>query len=345
MAHNLPTEHEIVRADQYLALGLAALERESVLPKVFTMINGDRFKGAPSTFGSGAQLGQAVNHKLARVAAPARDYNWRTRTDPIVLDRIGTVTQQIILNQHIYHGVAVTNEQLTFDLTDFAAEIALPQAEALREKFEANIVKGLEAAPFKVTNANAAEADDPYKYALKLRALLNKQGTPDSGRVLLVGDDVETWLLGTDRLSRLQETGSTDALRRATLGDIAGFRVVRSSLIAPNAVYALHPSALLVANVAPDLPLGHNYASRQAYNGMSMLLVRDYDQAFQQSRSVISTYFGINSVNDELTKATQADVDAGRASLVGAPILDADTGNPTVTGKNVRGAKGTVTLA
>lgn len=345
MAHNLPTEHEFVRPEQYLNIALAALERDTLLPRVFTLFDGAAFKGAPSK-GVGAQLGNVLNYKLARIAAPAREYDWRTRTAPIILDRIGTVTQDIKLNKHIYHGVPITNEQLTFDLKRLGEEIVQPQVDQLRDMYERAVVKGLEEAPFKVVNANVASTVDPYKYALSLRKTANRQGMPQNGRILLVGDDVETWLLESDRLSRLQETGTTSALLRAqVIPNLAGFQVVRSSLIAPNAVYAVHPSALLVANVAPDLPLGEIRAARNSYKGMSFLLTQDYDPTFQQSRSVLSTFFGINSVNDELVLATQADVDDPAqpdVQFVGQPVFDAD-GNPQVTGKNVRGIRGQIT--
>lgn len=341
MASNLPNEHEIIRADQYINLALAALVRDSVLPRVFTILDGNRFKGAPSKTAGGV-LGQALNYEMDRVAGPARDYDWRRRVDPIILDRIGTVTQQILLNKHIYHGVAVTNEQLTLDITNFGTQIATPQAKALREKLERAIVDGLQTLPFKRTDLDAPATIDPYRYALNLRRVLNAQGTPEEGRVLLVGDGVESWLLESDRLSRLSETGSTSALRQATLGDLAGFRVVRTSLIGEDEVFAMHPSAMLVANLAPEQPLGNVYAARQGFQGMSMLLTRDYDTSYQQSRSVISTYFGINSVNDDLKRATAEDVAANRAQFEGQILFDAD-GNPQVEAWNVRGARGKIT--
>lgn len=337
MAYNLPGEHEYVRPDQFINLGIAALEDRAKLSRVFTRINGDIFKGAPAEDSDGGQLGQKVNYRLGRVASPAREYEFRTRTDPIVLGKIGTVTEAITLDQHIYHGVPVTNEQFTFDINRFSAEIAEPMADAVVELAESKVLAALAAAPFKTTNANADNSGgelDPYLYALSVRNTLNKQGTPKRGRVLLVGSNVEQWMLGSDRLSRLSEIGDTSALRQATLGDLAGMTVISDEAIGDNDIYAVHRSALLIANVAPELPLGVPYSARRVADAWSMLLTYQYESRWQQAVAVLSTYLGVNSVNDELTRDAET----------GGVVFDAN-GNPTTTGKNVRGLKGTYTPA
>lgn len=331
MAYNLPGEHEFIRPEQFVNLGIAALDELTVLPRIFTRINGDIFKGAP-TEETGGVLGQKVNYRLRRVASPATEYEFRTRNNPIELGKIGTVTEAITLDTHLLHGVPMTNEQFTFDVTRFSQEIVVPQAQALVEELESRVVAALAAAPFKVTNANTnatADGVEPYKLALKLRSVLNKQGTPRDNRILLVGTNVEQWMLEDDRISRLPESGTTAALRRAVLGDLAGFTVIASDAIGENDYYAVHPSALAIANVAPEQPLGVPYSARQTADGWSLLLTYQYESRWQQSVSVLSTYLGINSINDELQRDAET----------GGVVFDAN-GNPQTTGKNVRGAKG-----
>lgn len=333
MAFNLPGEHEFIRPEQYVNLGIAALDEGSVLSQLFTRINGDVFKGAP-TVDEGGVLGQKVNYRLNRVASPAKDYEFRTRENPIELGKIGTVTEAITLDTHVYNGVPITNEQLTFDVTRFAEEIVDPVTTTIVERLEGKVASALESAPFKVTNANAAAsgsgATEPYLLALKLRRQMNKQRAPKRGRFLLVGTNVEHWMLTDDRMSRLSETGTTAALREATLGRLAGFTVIASDMIGENDYYALTPSALLIANVAPELPRGVPYSARAVSDGWSMLLTEQYESRWQQSVSVLSTYVGINSVNDELLLDADGNIDFD------------DDGNPQTTGKNVRGVKGTL---
>ena len=121
---------------------------------------------------------------------------------------------------------------------------------------------------------------------------------------------------------------ATSAFRRATVGQIANFTVVKSNRLTANEIFAVHPSALVLANVAPENPQGAVYSSRRSYRGYGLRVLRDYDPNFLRDRSVISTFTGISSVNDEY----QTDANG--------LVLDVN-GDPTLTNKNVRGARGT----
>jgi len=311
-----------IKAEKYAALAVGALDLKAVLPQVFTKFDGGAFVGAED---------DTVTFKLPGVTQ-ARDYEWRTRTNPIVLDKIGRTKISIKLDTHTYSAVPITDEELTLDLSNFALEILNPQLVAVLERLEGKVMAGLRAAPFKVTNLAAAAADDPYDKALDWAQVLDDQHTPADGRKLLLGSNAWKWLMKSDSLVKYDPSQAQSAYRRATSGEIAGFEVVKSSRLAPNEIFAVHPTALVVANVAPENPDGATYSARQQYAGYGVRVLKDYDPNFLRDRSVVSTFTGVNSVNDEY----QTDANG--------LVLDAD-GNPQITGKNVRGAKGTFTPA
>lgn len=313
----------VIKPEKYVTLAVAELYRESVLPNVVTRMSGEVFRGSE---------GDSVTY-TGTALTQARDYTWRTRVDPIVLDRITRPKTSISIGTHIYSAVALTDEQLTMDITDFTGEVLQPQLVAVRERLESKVVAALAAEPFKTTNLNAVAADDPYKFALKARNVLNKQGTPQGNRVLLVGANVETWILQSDSLVKYDPAQATTAYQEAGLGRIAGFNVVTSALIPENAIYALHNSALVLANLAPAVPQGVTYGATRSFQGYGMRVIRDYDSNFLQDRSVVSTFSGIAGVRDELA------LDVNKAL-----ILDAD-GFATYNNVNVRGAKGVFTPA
>lgn len=311
-----------IKAAQYAALAVAALNRKTVLPQVFTRFDGRAFVGA---------LDDTVTFKLPGVTV-ARDYEWRTRTNPIVLDKIGRTKVSIKLDTHTYSAVPITDEELTLDLSNFNVEVLTPQLQAVIERLEGKVMAGLRAAPFKVTTLDADAADDPYEWALGASATLDTQGTPSDGRKLLLGANAWKWLMMSEALTKYDPAQAQTAFRRATIAQIADFDVVKSNRLAPNEIFATHSSALVLANVAPGNPDGAVYSASQAYEGMSVRVLRDYDPNFLRDRSVVSTFTGISSVNDEyLTDSNGL-------------VLDGD-GNPQITGKNVRGAKGTFTPA
>jgi len=313
-----------IKAAKYAALAVAGLQRDSVLPNIVTRFDGGNFVGAQN---------DTVTFRLPGVTT-ARDYEWRTRTAPIVLDKIGRTKIDIILNTHTYNAVPITDEELTMDVQSFSSEILLPQLTAVRERLEAKVVTALRAAPFVNIALNAATADDPYKFALKARRVLNTSGAPQSNRVLLVGANVEEWILGSDRLQKMDPSGAQSAYREAVLARAAGFDILTSSLVGDNDIFALHPTWAVLANVAPSVPEGVTYGATRQYEGYGLRVIKDYDPNYMRDRSVVSTFTGIASVNDEYATTGSAETRA--------LVLDAN-GDPTFTTKNPRGARGTFT--
>jgi len=291
-----------IKPARYAALAVAALNRRVVLPNVVTKFDGAAFIGAED---------DTVTFKLPGVTQ-ARDYEWRTRTNPIVLDKIGRTSIGIKLDTHTY------------------SEVLDPQLNAVVERLEGKVMAGLRAAPFKVTTLAAAAADDPFDKALEWEAILDASFAPTDGRILLLGSNAWRWMAKSESLLKYDPQQANSAYRRSLLGQIANFTVVKSQRLQPNEIFAVHPSALVLANVAPANPDGATYSYRTQASGYGVRVLKDYDSNFLRDRSVVSTYTGISSVNDEYL------------TDVNGLVLDVN-GNPQITGKNVRGAKGTFT--
>ena len=113
-----------------------------------------------------------------------------------------------------------------------------------------------------------------------------------------MGADVETAFLSTPLLVRADTSGSTAALRDASIGRIAGFETFVSQYLDPDTAYAIHRSAFVLANMSPVVPDGAPYGASQAYNGYAVRWIRDYDPMYLRDRSVLSCLVGCSSVND-----------------------------------------------
>lgn len=317
-------EHTFLKSEKYVTLGLAALDQLALLPNIFKRISGDAFKYARN---------DTITWTTGRVTT-ARDYTWRDRVGPIILDKIGQTETDIKLDKHIYQGVAVTNEQRTMDVKSMAAEVIAPQVEALVAKAEGKVILGLRAADFKSPLPAVYENTDPWKWALRVRALLNAQGAPRGNRKLLVGAAAENWLLNSDRIVPATATPETSrAVREAVIGRIAEFDIVPVPALEDDEIFAVTSDALVIANVAPQPPEGAVSSAMLRERGWGLLHTYNYDWAYQQNTSVLSTFLGVNSVNDELK--------VRRNPQTKLPELELDDeGNPQHTGKNVRGATG-----
>lgn len=318
-----------LKPEKYVAMSIAALEAKATLPFAFTRFNGDSIKGAKDD--------TVAVFKTPGITR-ARDYEWRSRTAPIVLDRIARTQTAIKLGEHVYNAVPVTDEEMTLDVTNFAQEVVAPQATAVVNRLEGKILRALETkAGFKYTNLDAAEADDPYDKALDWSTVLDGQGTPSDGRKLLVGANVKKWIMKSEALLKYDLQQANTAFRRAQFGQIANFDVVSSPLLNPNAIYAVHPSALVVANIAPLVPNDGGYGATMTSGGWSMRVVRRFEMNYAQTISMLSTFVGVEPIKDELEMEKD---DQG----IPAPKLD-EEGEPVYTGKNVRGASGLFTPA
>lgn len=316
-------QNQYLKAKKYAAMIVGALERDTVLPMAFTRFDGNNFRGAE---------GDTITFRLPGITK-ARDYEWRTRNNPIVLDLISRTVVSIKLDTHMYSAVPITDEENTLDLESYAQEVLLPQKEALAERYESKVVTALRAVTWSGAAIDAAEEDDPYKWALAVKAKLDAQGTPASGRTLLLGSNAFNWVMTSDQLRMYDPSQALTAFREATVARMAGFDIVDAGLsLGPNEIYAVHASALVIANLAPDIPSGAVWGARARYKGFSARVMRDYDTNFLRDRSVVSTFSGISSVNDEYQRDTNG------------IVLDTE-GTPVITGKNARGAKGTFTPA
>lgn len=320
----LDAEHTIIKAEQFTELGVEGLKSRAWLPPVFQMFPGDRFKGA---------LNDTLTFPTQRFTI-AGEYEWRTRLQPVQLQRIGTTYATVKLDKHLVQAVPITNEQATMDIKSFGQEIVAPQVRAMIVEQNSQIMNALRSAPLAVTNINATSSDDPYNVAVSAHMALSRAGVPDSGRFWIVGDNVEEWLLRSEFLSNPARGGGDALVQENVIGRIRGFNVVKgSSLVGENEMYFGHKSGLLVANVAPEAPFNVPNSSRVSADGFSLMGTLTYSDAYQSSVSTLSTFMGVNSVNDEL----QLDEN-------GLPVFD-ENGDPVLTGKNVRICSGTFSVA
>jgi hypothetical protein len=309
---------------------LPLLQRQLVAPFVVTRIDGQNFKGAK---------GDTVNMRIPGLTAVARDYEWRTRNNPIVLDDIeGLASMPVKLNKHVVSATALTDEHLTMDEISLTNEVVGPQVEAIAADYEAKVVAGLRSAAVHPDLVLTPSLDtDPHLAAIESKRLMDsKKVAPTSGRVFLIGSDVAAAWLASDRLSQYTSTGQegTPALRDAIIGRLAGAPVIEHNGLNPNEAYYLSPSALLLANLSPVIPNGVVSGAQLSNNGYAMRLIFDYDAAYLRDRSVVSSYLGLNDVRDERTADGKWIYEEG--DLDDDEYPTGATVNPVGTRKNVR---------
>jgi hypothetical protein len=305
------------KADKLVRMALGVMEKQLVSPYLTTRIPDGAFVGAK---------GDTVTLNIGGLRAKARDYEFRTRTNPIVMDDIeGEGGIAFKLDKHVVSATGLTLEQLTLDEINLLNDVVGPQATAVAEDLEAKVLAKFATIPWKRTFEITADTD-PHLAAVEARRLLNADKVaPDSGRVFLIGSDVEAAWLASDRLSKYDSTGQdgTPAMREAIIGRLAKAPVVSLASLPADFIWYGHRSALALATVAPVVPRGAT-TGRQGVskNGFAGTWIMDYDPNYARDRSVFHAFAGLTDIRDER--------DAN------GDLLD-PTGEAYATAKNVRG--------
>ncbi|MFJ9671084.1 P22 phage major capsid protein family protein [Streptomyces sp. NPDC101221] len=315
---------EFIKQQQKLvAAALPLLKRSLILAGFIDRQSAADFKGAQ---------GDVLNIRRPAVLAARSEAITRSKTRSIQTDNIVESAIQVKLDTHVYSAVDITDAEATLDVENFAAQILAPQVESIASDLDLKVRDALETLPA-LTDANGTPVaigreTDPeaqakkIRFAIpKLRKHLNANHVPAGGRVLLVGSEVEAALINDPHLTKLDESGTTDALREASIGRLYGFTIVGSDVIDPDTMIAVHPTAFKLAMIAPVAPAGAAYAASQSANGVAMRYIRDYNSDKAMDRSFLSVYSGISPVLDPLVNARGQYVDAA-GEVIANPTAD-----------------------
>lgn len=279
-----------LKAAQIVEAAALLLAREIVLPRLVWRQPDDKFIGA---------LDDTITLRVP-IRRTARTRVMRSTT-ALVADDFTEVGVPVKLTTHVYDLLNMKDEELTLDLVDFAANVLQPQMAGVAEGMEGVIASTLAAAPAAGTVGFAEATDDPYEVLVDAGKELNKLNVPRAGRVFLAGANVEAALLKSDRLSRVDQSGSDDALREATIRRVAGFTIVGSNAVDEDFASAFHQTAVAFGNVAPALPDGAPMKARTSIAGLALRYLRDYNPTNATGpvdRSLVDAFVGAASVNE-----------------------------------------------
>lgn len=289
-----------LKATRIAAASLGLLEREIILPRLVWRDAGGDFSGA---------FGDTISLRVpSRTTARTRTFRGARPSASegngvIVMDELQETKVDLTLDTAPYSAVAITDEELTLDITNFGEQVLRPQVRAVGEAVENAIAAEMVGATYptghNLTMNSDPDAEDPFDTIVDARVALNKANVPMSDRFLVVGADLEGVFLKSDHLNRVDASGTDSALRNATIGRLAGFEaVVVSNALPANVGFAFHRTAYVLSMRAPVVPDGATYGASQSFEGLAMRWIRDYDFRNVQDRSLIDTYIGTNIVAD-----------------------------------------------
>lgn len=296
MAHTWITQAPLVTKT-----ALETFTHLAVLPQLV-------YRDAEADFAGKA--GTVVNVKRPTPDVPTNDFTMSASTRVITAQNVTESSFALTIDTNRGSAVDLSDEELTFTVEDFTRQVLLPQVRGLVKAISADLATHM------VTATNAGQltlATDGSDFLAKVtaaRKFLNNNDVPDDDRVLLVGADVEELALNLSILTEVDKSGSPEALRNATIGRLRGFNVVLSKDLPADVAIAMHRTAFSLVTRAPAVPDGVVYGASLASDSIAMRHMKDYDSAALVNRSILNTYYGIDSILDggTMKRAIQLDI-------------------------------------
>lgn len=196
---------------------------------------------------------------------------------------------------------AVTTEDLTLKIDDFAGRLLNPAMEAINQAVDAKLGTLL-------TDVSIGSVNEIGPQAIvEAGRYLSVKKVPKSGRSAVFSPRATADLLRSNLFVAVQESGSTDGLREASIGRKFGFDNYESQVFATGGV-AFHNTAVALVSRTLQAPAGVD-PSRVAienYKGLGVRVVYQYDINKKQDVVSIDMLTGFKII--DANRAVKVDV-------------------------------------
>jgi hypothetical protein len=278
----------VLTAQGISRVALALLVRRLALPRTFTMVPGEEFAGSN---------GDTIT---VRVPQPGVSLVQAAKGDALVPADVDEVPVDITV-RHLYHLKNVSDQELSMELEDFARQVTRVQVAAVATGAENEVATAINDQDDDATIefAAVADPDDTKAVILAARQRLGENDVPPDGRWFAVSPDIATRVLSVPEFTKVNESGSDQALRRAVIGTLYGFTFVESPAIEAGAAAAYHQSGGAFGLRVPVRPRGATDSASLVEQGIGLRHVFQYDASTAQDQSLVSTFAGASIVADD----------------------------------------------
>ena len=287
----------VLTAKGIAGLSIPLLNRLLVLPRTASLVSGDEYMGP-----NGGTV-------TVRVPQPSTS---RTQASPgaaLTADAMNEIPVDVSLS-HEYHLTNITDQDMTYNLENFAEQITLPQVRA--------VAAGAEQKMYDVMNSLAVEAVTTYEFdtsapasgsedletrrvLLLARKYLSDAKCPAEDRWLACGSSVYNRMLKFLTPTAVSVDPTSDALRNAIVGRVYGFNVIEAPGLDTAEAVAYHKSAFAFAFRAPMNPKGAAESYVVTDQGISLRQVFQYNPGTASDQSLISTFCGAAAIYEDGT--------------------------------------------
>jgi hypothetical protein len=236
----------------------------------------------------------------------AEEFN---RAAGITLQAITESSTDISIDTIANVSVPVTDEEMTLDIADFKTQVLNGMVVAIAEKIDGDLAELLVDTANGVGGGGVAsgvsEPTDAYRTAL---AKLGRSKIPLTDRYAVLSPEAHADVLGEDKLIKVNESGSSNALRQAIIGDLLAFVNYTSGVLgagpgdrgqADGVAFHKQAVALVVRPLNTPKGLAASQVAREDFNGLSMRVVYSYNNNKKQDEVSVDVLYGKKALRPE----------------------------------------------
>lgn len=290
MANDFITPSVIAR------LGLATLYNTTVLASLVWRDFDSSFTG---------KQGDTITIRKPAVFT-AEEFN---RSSGVTLQEVDEDSTTVVLNKVANVSFAVTDEEMTLDVDDFQNRLLNPALEAITQKIDGELAEALiDAAESAGGGGTSTITSVPSDCLIDARSKLSRNKLPTQDRHAVLSPEGVGKALSDDLFVQADQSGSTDALREASIGRVFGIDTYESQVFGLGSGdkgvadgVAFHRSAVTLAVRPLEVPRGlpSNQVAVESYKGLSLRTTYDYNHSKKQDEVSVDVLYGIATTRKE----------------------------------------------
>ena len=281
----------LFRPEQAAKATLSSLRRLTLLPRTVRQDFSQEFV---------AGRGQTVNVLGPISAGKAKVYTKANRAarDAIQFNDIVQEWFPVTLEDQVYNAIRLPDDFATFTLEDMTRQVLRPQAESVVDELAAPLITEMSAIATDASIPKVAPDGSNFRQVLiKTRQVLNDRGIPAAGRTFAVGSDLEAAALSDELLQKVNESGTSDVLRDATIGRLFGFTIVADPKLASDFGIGYHKDAFAHVTRPSRQPDGAAFSASVAQDGYALRWIQHYNPLQLEDQSVVDTFYGATTLD------------------------------------------------
>lgn len=219
----------------------------------------------------------------------------------VVVQNMTETPIPIVLDEHEDVTFRVTSKERTLNVVDFSEQFVAPAMMAICQKVDRDIIAKIQgsAAPVVGDGVSGPVWSNP-KVLTRAGRVLDEANVPEADRSVVVGPEMKEYWVNDPLFNRVDQSGDTTGLRRASLGaEKFGFTPYMSQNIKNNIGFGLHKTAVAFATAPLEVPEGAASATIVNYKGLNLRVVKDYDMQLKADLVSIDLLYGIKVLDDD----------------------------------------------